>query len=164
MNKQELRDDKVAAGWGVPQPDALLLDAFGNQVVFASGPYQGNPVPAWLPVSRVNNIVKYDVGVIRPDGQFVQAQVVVTDDGGPTETAVPFGQWVDAVVPASTFAERLREYLDTIEALAAIFAVATTQTFDADAVALCNAYKTDGSVATYVVIERAGVFTKQLLT
>lgn len=114
--------------------------------------WEVQPVASWGVVSVVEGKTKYDVNVVSPDNKFGTAQIVEDGTG-----AVAEGFWKEAVV--DTFTSRLRTYLDTIEDLATVFAVAVTDTKEADSVATCIAYMEDGSAKNYVVKERADVFT-----
>jgi hypothetical protein len=136
MNKTQLRDDYISNGWEV------------------------QPVANWRLVSSVEGKNKYDINAVSPDNKFGTAQCVVTDDGGPSEEAIPLGFWV---TPETSFNAALRTYLDTLET-GDVFATAATQVFADAEVAEVNGYKTDGSVAKYCVKRRSGTFSAQLLT
>ncbi len=131
MTKTELRDSFIAQGFAV------------------------QPVAQWTLVSQVEGVVKYDANVADPSFRFYTAQVVVTDDGGPAEDATPLGS---LVTPEITFDEAVRTYVLGLE-VAPIFAIAITQTFPADEVALATAYNNDGSQANYVIKRRADTFS-----
>jgi len=109
------------------------------------------PVVDWRLVSQVEDVEKYDVNVVSPDDTFQTAQVKVIGD-----VATPLGAFKE--VP-STFSERLRTFLDTIEVSAGVFAVVVSDTKESDEVATCVAYMEDGSVANYAVKERADTFS-----
>ena len=136
--KSELRQSFVDQGWVV------------------------QPVADWLLVSTVDGIVKYDVNVVSPSPEyrFGTAQVVVTDNGGAAEEATPFG----AFSPSEpSFDQAVREYAAGLEG-ATIFAVAITDVFPSDEVALATAYLATGAQAHYVVKRRNGTFTPLELT
>jgi hypothetical protein len=134
--KAELRDSYIAAGWAV------------------------QPVANWLPVSLVDGRQKYDVQVASPDDEFATAQVVVDDDGGPSEDARAAGiQWDRLSVG---FPEALRSYIESIEG-AQVFAVSVDQVFEQEEVATVTAYMDDGSQAKYAVKRRNGTFSQKAL-
>lgn len=137
MNKQELRADYISRGWEV------------------------QPVSDWRLVQVNVGKALYDVNVVNPKDEFCVAQVVVVNDNGIDETATPKGVWKDAT---PDFAARLREYLDSIEGAAGVFAIAVANMYASDQVAECLAYKTDGSVTNYVVKERNDTFSFKALT
>lgn len=136
MTKTELRTTYVGNGWTV------------------------QPVAEWSLVSSVDGVVKYDANVVSPDNVFGTAQVVVTDDGGGGEDATPLGFWVDA---DESFDAAVRSYAQTLEG-GSLFAVAVTQTYPADEVALATAYMTDGTATEYVVKRRSDTFSQQALS
>ena len=131
MNKTELRQSVVDQGWTVQQ------------------------VSDWVLVSQVEGVRKYDVNVIDPDNKFFTAQVIVTDDGGAGETAVASGGLVEQ---AESFDEAVRDYVSTLEG-GGIFAIAITQTYPQDEVALATVYNDDGSQANFVVKRRTDTFS-----
>lgn len=134
--KTELRDSYIAAGWAV------------------------QPVANWLAVSLVDGRQKYDVQVASPDDEFATAQIVVDDDGGPSEDARAVGvQWDKLSVG---FDEALRSFIQSIEG-AQVFAVSVDQTFPEEEVAVATAYMDDGSQAKYAVKRRNGTFSVKAL-
>ena len=135
MNKSELRQSYVDAGWEV------------------------QPVANWILVSQVGSKVKYDVNAASPDNSFGTAQVVVIDDGGAGETAVAAGFWADSPVG---FGAAVRDYARGLEG-GTVFAVEVTNVNEADEVATAKAYSDIGAVSEYVVKRRAGTFSFKLL-
>ena len=129
--KAELRQSYIDAGWEV------------------------EPVAKWRNAGSVGNKTKYDVHVFSPENKKGDAQVVVTDDGGQSESAVAEGFWKDT---PSTFDADVREYASGLEG-GQVFAVAITQVFAADEVAEARAYMSDGSTKQYVVKRRSGSFS-----
>ena len=135
MTKSELRQSYVNEGWEV------------------------QPVAQWAKVSEVEGKAKYDVNAVSPDNRFGTAQVVVTDDGGASETAVAEGFWKEA---SSTFDAEVRGYVSSLEG-GPVFAVAVTEVYSGDEIAEAKAYMDDGTVNNYVVKRRSGTFSfKQL--
>lgn len=133
MTKEELRTQYITDGWEV------------------------QPVANWTPVSAVEGLIKYDVNVVSPDNKFFTAQVVVKDDGGVSENAVPEGQWKNQT---PSFAEALRTFLDTRE-VGSVFAIAVSQIREADEVAEAEVYTNSASDVvkdTYVVKRRNDTF------
>ena len=83
----------------------------GLRTSFMSQGWEVQPVASWKPVSHPDlDIVKYDVEVASPDGEFFTVQAVVTDDGGPSESAVAKGRWATVTVTA-TFEDAARTWL-----------------------------------------------------
>lgn len=113
--------------------------------------WEVQPVANWLKVSEVEGKAKYDVNAVSPDNVFGTAQVVEQNGIATAE-----GFWKDK---ADSFEGRLRTYLDTIEANASIFAISTKTLSARDSVAVCIAYKEDGTLSEYVVKERDNTFS-----
>lgn len=113
--------------------------------------WEVQPVADWVVVSLIEGKTKYDVNVVSLENQFGTAQVVEDATG-----AVAEGFWKTSEV---SFGEGLRTFLDTLEALAPVFAVSVSDSKEADRVATCIGYMTDGSVKNYSVKERGDVFS-----
>jgi hypothetical protein len=136
--KAELRQSYVSNGWTVQQ------------------------VADWMLVSSVEGVVKYDVNVVDPDKErFITVQVVVTDDGGPSESAEARGRWVDT---PSTFDEDLRAYIRSLEGTVPnTFAIVIVESFAADEVAVVRQYMTDGTAIDRVAKRRNDTFSQTAL-
>lgn len=138
MNKSELRNSYVVAGWAV------------------------EAVAQWTKVSDIGGKAKYDVNVVSPGNDFFTAQVVVTDDGGPAENALAIGRW-EARTP--TFVDDLRTFLRGREdAIASVYAIAVKDVYEADEIAVVIVYSTGAgnvTAADYVVKRRSGAFDFQ---
>lgn len=131
MNKSDLRQSYIGAGWEV------------------------QPVAQWVKVSEVGGKTKYDVNAVSPDNVFGTAQVVVTDDGGASESAVAEGFWKEV---SATFDAEVRGYVSSLEG-GTVFAVAVTEVYSGDEIAEAKAYMDDGMVNNYVVKRRSGAFS-----
>ena len=113
--------------------------------------WEVQPVVNWKVVSQIEGKTKYDVNVVSPANVFGTAQVVEDASG-----AVAEGFWKDS---GPTFTVRLRTFLNTIEELAPVFAVATNDNKEQDQVATCIAYMEDGSIKNYAIKERNDTFS-----
>jgi len=143
-NKLKLRESYTSLGWKV------------------------EPVETWRLVSKVEDLLKFDVNVASPEGQIGTAQVLVRNNETAEEEASAEGFWKASIIP---FAQQLRIWLDSIEATPTIFAIQVDSATDSDKTALVsvffevdNAGTTKAQKKNYVVKYRNDTFSFLELT
>jgi peroxiredoxin len=122
--------------------------------------YVVQPVAEWRLVSTTAGVQKFDVAYIAPDDIIVRTAYILVNeaDGEVIRYSVP-----SEVTPTASFSDRLRTYLRTLE-VGSVFAISVNEMFEADAVAVVNAYFTvvdKVEKKMFVVKERNSTFTYQ---